>query len=72
MTDPDGPKSWKEGLGLLNSGFVMVGCIALGLLLGLWLDEKFETSPWWMIGGIVLGAAAGFVQFFRAVSKADG
>lgn len=57
---------------MLNAGFVMAACTAFGLVVGLWLDEEFESSPWLMVGGIVLGATAGFVQFLRAVGRADG
>lgn len=72
MADPGGPKSWKSGLAMVSAGFVMVACTALGLMLGLWLDKEFESEPWLMVGGIVLGATAGFVQFLRAVGRANG
>lgn len=32
--------------------------MALPILAGFWLDSKFETSPWFLIIGIFLGAAS--------------
>ena len=70
MTDPEEPKSWRAGLSIINGGFVLVVCVALGLLLGHFLDKKLGTAPWMKVGGIVLGSVAGFLIFFRATLKA--
>ena len=35
---------------------------------GSWADEQFGTKPWLMIGGLALGAGAGFYNFFRTVA----
>ena len=35
----------------------------------IWLDGKFETKPWLLIGGILLGTATGFVQMFRMAKR---
>jgi F0F1-type ATP synthase assembly protein I len=43
------------------------GCF-IGWLLGSLLDRHFHTA-WIAIAGIVLGAAGGFMQIFRAASK---
>jgi F0F1-type ATP synthase assembly protein I len=34
--------------------------IAIGALGGRWLDTRFDTEPWLMLLGIVLGSAAAF------------
>ena len=34
--------------------------IAIGALGGNWLDKKFGTTPWLLVIGLLLGAAAGF------------
>jgi ATP synthase protein I len=33
------------------------------------LDRWLETRPWLMVVGLVLGAVAGFYEFFRLTSK---
>jgi ATP synthase protein I len=43
------------------------GCV-IGWLGGSWLDHHFHQS-WIAIVGILLGAAAGFVQIFRTASR---
>lgn len=43
------------------------GCL-IGWLLGHWLDQHFHQG-WMGIVGIVLGAAAGFVQIFTTASR---
>lgn len=36
---------------------------------GYLLDRWLETSPWLMVGGIILGSVVGFYEFIRIVSK---
>jgi ATP synthase protein I len=43
------------------------GCV-IGWLVGSWLDRHFHQS-WITVVGILLGAAAGFVQIFRTASR---
>jgi ATP synthase protein I len=43
------------------------GCV-IGWLGGSWLDRHFHQS-WISIAGILLGAAAGFVQIFTTASR---
>jgi ATP synthase protein I len=43
------------------------GCV-IGWLGGEWLDHHFHQS-WIAVVGILLGAAAGFVQIFRTASR---
>jgi F0F1-type ATP synthase assembly protein I len=42
------------------------GCL-IGALAGMWLDKHFHTG-WMGVAGIILGAAAGFVQIYRTAS----
>ncbi len=52
-------------LRLVGVGFFIGGSIVLGTILGLWLDNKFNTKPIFIIAGLVLGivvAAYGVYQ----------
>jgi len=62
-------RSTRSIMNLLTVGTVLVVCIVLGYLLGSYLDRKLGTSPWLVVGGVVLGTAAGFVELFRTVSR---
>jgi ATP synthase protein I len=36
---------------------------------GWMMDRWLGTAPWFLVGGLVLGAIAGFTQFIRLTSK---
>ncbi|HRK04971.1 MAG TPA: AtpZ/AtpI family protein [Chlorobiota bacterium] len=37
--------------------------------IGWYADKQLGTTPWLLVGGLVLGSVVGFVQFFRSVSQ---
>lgn len=63
---------WVAALRLTGMGFYIAACILLGVSGGLWLDSKFDTEPWFTIGGLLLGlflAAFGVYQMIRPLMK---
>jgi F0F1-type ATP synthase assembly protein I len=54
------------GLGLR---FVITAAV-FGLL-GWWLDGKFNTAPWLLVAGVLLGSVAAFIGVVRAVPPAQ-
>lgn len=58
-----------------KSGFAYAAAISLFAAvvtfcgLGWMLDKWLGTQPWFLIGGIVLGSAAGLYQFVRLSSR---
>jgi ATP synthase protein I len=50
-------------------GFSVALSIFIGLALGLYVDRKFSTSPWGMMGGLVMGIAAAFRNIGLAAKK---
>lgn len=52
-----------------SAGAVFFGSVAFMLLLGWLADLLLGSSPWGIVGGLVLGAVIGFLQFFRITSK---
>jgi ATP synthase protein I len=51
----------------LNLGGIIAGCMVAGVLLGYWLDKKFQTEPWLLLAGSVLGIVSSFYHFFKVV-----
>ncbi|PYS68982.1 MAG: hypothetical protein DMF69_18375 [Acidobacteria bacterium] len=51
------------------AGISLFATVAAFCGLGWFLDKWFGTQPWCLIGGIVLGSAAGLYQFIRLSSK---
>ena len=52
---PKEPKPLPNGFAFLNMGFSAAVMVALGVVLGLWLDSKFHTSPILLLVGLGLG-----------------
>jgi F0F1-type ATP synthase assembly protein I len=52
-----------------SAATVLFGSVVFMLVLGWFFDLIFGSSPWGMVGGIVLGAIIGFIQFFRITSQ---
>jgi ATP synthase protein I len=71
MAPPGDQGTWKA-LGELSSiGLVLVVSTIIGLVGGYYADRLLGTSPWLLLVGLVLGIAAGFVNLFRSVTRAD-
>jgi F0F1-type ATP synthase assembly protein I len=73
QAEPYSPPSTEETVrrsGLAWSvGIIFFGSVAFTLFLGWIADVLFGSSPWGLVGGIVLGSIIGFLQFFRISSK---
>ena len=54
--------AYAAGIALFAS--VVTFCAA-----GWLIDKWFNTAPWGLVGGIVLGSAAGLFEFIRLSSK---
>jgi ATP synthase protein I len=53
-------------LGVLSAvGLMLVVSTMLGFGGGYYLDRWLGTEPWLRLAGLLLGAAAGFVNLFR-------
>jgi len=55
-------------LGTLGLSFVIA--LAIGTVGGLWVDGRFDTSPWGLLVGFGLGFAAAILNVYRITSRA--
>jgi ATP synthase protein I len=46
-------------------GLELAGATAGLALLGYWIDRKFGTSPWGILGGVVIGIVGGLYNMIR-------
>ena len=69
---PSGEKGTWKALGELSSiGMALVVATVIGLGGGYYLDQWLGTMPWLTLVGLGLGIAAGFVNLFRSVKRAE-
>jgi len=66
--DSAGENARRSGLAF-SAGVAFFGSVVFMMLLGWFADLLFGSSPWGMVGGIVLGSLIGFVQLFRLSSQ---
>lgn len=63
-----GENARRSGLAF-SAGVAFFSAVVFMLILG-WLADLFlGSSPWGIVGGIVLGAIIGFIQLFRVSSE---
>lgn len=64
------PAKEARQLGALASvGLSFVFAIAIGVAVGLWLDGKLGTAPWFFFVFLSLGFAAGVLNLVRATRQ---
>ena len=56
---------WMAALRLVGVGFFIGGSIVLGVVAGLWLDSRLNTSPALAIAGLFLGIVVAFYGVYR-------
>ncbi|MBI4301649.1 MAG: AtpZ/AtpI family protein [Chloroflexi bacterium] len=58
-------KSWAMALRLVGLGWYVSVCILLGVLVGLWLDDKVNTRILFTLLGLGIGLVAAFWGTYR-------
>jgi F0F1-type ATP synthase assembly protein I len=57
-----------KGVGTYGTiGLDFAVSVALGLWAGRWADNRFHTTPWLMMVGLLLGVAVGFNLLWKAM-----
>ncbi len=54
---------------LVTSGIEFAGIVVACILIGLWLDSRFGTKPWILLGLMLLGMAGGMIRLIRRAAK---
>lgn len=49
-------------------GLEMGAAVAIGAWVGWWLDGRYDTGPWGILGGVLLGGAAAGRLVWRSLS----
>jgi F0F1-type ATP synthase assembly protein I len=48
-----------------------VGTVLAGALIGWFIDSRFDTEPFWILGLMILGVVGGFVRLVGALRRLD-
>ncbi|MBI4187389.1 MAG: AtpZ/AtpI family protein [Chloroflexi bacterium] len=56
---------WEAALRLVGVGFFIGGSIIMGVLAGLWLDSRLNTTPVLLILGLLIGVVVAFYGVYR-------
>ncbi len=51
----------------MGLGVQFVVAILLFVYLGMWVDRKYGTAPWFLLTGTFVGAGGGFYSLYRAM-----
>ena len=62
-------RTFKEFAYFSSLGLSVSLAVFIGLGVGVWLDRKFDTSPWLTFIFLGFGIAAGFRNIGRAVKR---
>ncbi len=65
ISDPD----VKKYLKYLSLGVEIAAGLCVPILLGLWIDRTWDTEPWFLIGGVLVGVSTLFGIIFRVVKN---
>ena len=60
---------FKKIAGLSSLVLMLPSSIAVGLLIGYWLDKWLGTDPWLLITFLLLGIVSGFYSLLRGLNK---
>ena len=66
MAEPSRLVRWARGSSV---AFEFCTTIAAGGLLGVWLDNRWGTTPWLAMGGTVIGSVGGFVRLLQMLRR---
>jgi len=53
----------------LTLGIQLALSIVVFFFLGKWIDGLFNTSPWFMLGGLTIGGVGGMIKFITSATK---
>src|SRR5687767_601291 len=73
IIDPAAPvaRGAYRNLSSASVGLELGLSVIIGLLIGMYLDRQFGTTPWLMLAFLGFGFAAGFRGVLRAVRRED-
>jgi len=63
------PEAFRQSGLAYSAGIAFTAAVIFMLVLGWGADVLLGTSPWGIVGGIILGSVIGFIQLVRITSQ---
>lgn len=63
------PVNFRKLAALSSLGLMLPSSIAVGLVIGYFLDKLFGTHPWLLVIFTLFGVASGFLSLIRGLKK---
>lgn len=61
-----GPGGWRRDIGpYLTMGMELAIAVVGMFFVGRWIDASWNTAPWGMFIGLIVGVVGGFIRFIR-------
>lgn len=64
-----GTKPWSALTFAFELGYMIAIPLVFLALLGRWADRQFETSPWFLVGGIIVATTVSTWIVYKKVSN---
>jgi positive regulator of sigma E activity len=69
MTEPGEPWGGKKAMEVLALAFVFPLTIWIGWAVGGWIGERLGNESAWALGGVLVGAVAGFWELWAYLRR---
>lgn len=69
-TAENAAQAWQKSQPYFDAVWQLVAGVGVGVGGGYWLDGRLHSAPWCLVAGAVLGMTAGFIAFFRNITRA--
>jgi len=69
LNEPAGGISWRQAMGTVGLALAIPWMIGVPALIGWWLDEKYATTPVWLIVGLALGLLTTALDIYKLLKR---
>jgi len=71
MKQSEKNNSFREYSQYIGIGMQLAIAAVVFFFLGKWLDDTYQTKPWFSLIGIMFGSIGGFISFFKKVTEME-
>ena len=68
MKDPYESKEYGE---LMSLGLEIAASVALPVVLGIYIDRNYDSSPWGVLGGTLIGLVSMALKLYKIALRSD-